>query len=382
MIRAAVIGAAGYTGAELIRWLLGHPGFEVVAISSDTDGGKQLSALYPALLKKSQLTFVKHSEALACDGTDVAFLATPHTVALTMAPALLGRGIAVIDLSADFRLKNAKEYEQWYQAAHMAPDLLEHAVYGLPEINRGILRAKADVWHGGQKADVWHDGQKTAALDAASGEDGKAVLPPLVANPGCYPTATVLAAAPALSAGLHDSNTPIIINAISGVSGAGRKASAVTHFCSVSDDLVAYGVTTHRHTPEIAQVFSDVAGYATKVIFTPHLAPLKRGMISTVVVPLKNGVDKAAIERAYTDAYADEPFVALLPSGLMPHSASVIGTNNAQLGIAYNAATHSLITSCAIDNLGKGAASQAVQNANILFGFKETEGLDGVPSLL
>ncbi|MCL2757201.1 MAG: N-acetyl-gamma-glutamyl-phosphate reductase [Coriobacteriia bacterium] len=379
MIRAAVIGASGYTGAEAARLLMGHPGFELVAASSDSDTGKPLSALYPALLglttkgakeQLSALILIKHEDALACEDIELAFLAVPHTVACKMAPKLLKRGVAVIDLSADFRLNDAQVYEQWYQAQHTAPELLEHAVYGLCEFNRTALQEKAARWHENKMG-------------------SEHVLPPLVANPGCYPTATTLAIAPALCFGLMDPNAPVIINAISGVSGAGRKATATTHFCSASDDLVAYGVASHRHTPEIQQVLSGLADCELKVVFTPHLAPLKRGMVSTVVVSLAPelaasgaGEVTAHITKAYTDTYADEAFISVLAAGTMPHSASVMGTNNAQVGFAYDARSKCLIASCAIDNLGKGATTQAIQNANIIFGFAETAGLDRLGTLV
>ena len=367
MIRAVVIGAAGYTGAETVRWLLGHPSFELVAASSDSDAGSPLSALYPGLMGKSDLSFATHEDALACAGIRVVFLAVPHTVALSMVPTLMQRGIAVIDLSADFRLKDAQEYEQWYQTPHTAKDLLEHAVYGLPEINRATLIESSKAWNN----------------QMSSTKSNKAtVLPPLVANPGCYPTASVLAIAPALSAGLVVGEAPIIINALSGVSGAGRKATVTTHFCSASDDLTAYGVTVHRHTPEIIQALSAISGQSVSAVFTPHLVPLKRGMLATAVLPLSPGVGVDIIEKTYAKAYEHEPFVSVLPFGSMPHSSSVRGTNNAQVGIAYDARAQSLVVSCAIDNLGKGAASQAIQNANIIFGLPETEGLDGLGTLV
>ncbi|MCL1890898.1 MAG: N-acetyl-gamma-glutamyl-phosphate reductase [Coriobacteriia bacterium] len=368
MVRAAVIGASGYVGAETVRWLLSHPNFELVVASSEADAGKPLGALYPALLQagSKDLVLVAHSEAMTGIDFDVAFLAVPHTAAFAIAPSLLERGIAVVDLSADFRLKDAATYEQWYEVAHTAPELLDHAVYGLPELNRLELK---------EKVQAWQEGMGGPAGDKHS-------LPPLVANPGCYPTATALACAPALKAGLHAKNAPIIVNAISGVSGAGRKATQTTHFCSASDDLCAYGATSHRHTPEIAQTLSGVAEHELKVVFTPHLAPLKRGMVSTVVLPLAKELSaaeaKAALEQAYAEAYSNEPFVSLLLFGTMPHSSSVAGTNYAQVGCAYDAHSHSLVASCAIDNLGKGAAGQAIQNANILFGFDETQGLDAV----
>jgi N-acetyl-gamma-glutamyl-phosphate reductase len=368
MIRTAVIGAAGYTGIETVRWLLAHPSFKLVAASSEQDAGKPLAFLYPSLCGHTKLCFSSHADALAQAELQLVFLAVPHTVAMTMAATLLARNVAVVDLSADFRLKDAASYAQWYDAEHCAPELLPHAVYGLPEVNRAVLRAQAESWQ-----------DATAAITTTA---KTASMPPLVANPGCYPTATTLAIAPALAAGLVNTTSPVVVNAISGVSGAGRNSTAATHFCSVSDDLCAYGATTHRHTPEIAQVLSDLAGRALHVIFTPHLAPLKRGMVSTVVAPLCVSANVDALKEAYAQAYTDEPFVHLLPSGTMPHSAAVAGGNHAQVGIAYDAATHSLVASCALDNLGKGAASQAIQNANIIFGLPETEGLDTLVPLV
>jgi N-acetyl-gamma-glutamyl-phosphate reductase len=266
-----------------------------------------------------------------------------------MAPALLDAGVNVFDLSADFRLKDPAVFEHWYGAEHTAPELLSKAVYGLPELYRSqIVQA------------------------------GK---PALIACPGCYPTASALAAAPALAAGLT-TPAPVVINAISGVTGAGRKATATTHYCSVDENVNAYGVTTHRHTPEIAQTFSIEAGRAVSVVFTPHLAPLKRGLLATATIALQAGVDAEVLEVAYLTAYSDEPFVRLLPAGTMPRTESVVGSNCAHVGIAYDAPTNTLVASCAIDNLGKGAAAQAIQCANVVFGFKETVGLTAIPPVV
>ncbi|MDR2108251.1 MAG: N-acetyl-gamma-glutamyl-phosphate reductase [Coriobacteriales bacterium] len=358
MIRTAVIGAAGYTGIELVRWLCAHPAFELTLASSDGEAQKRLDALYPALLGVTEKSFVPHAavlEAAANGELQLAFLAVPHTAAMDLAPTLLAKGATVIDLSADFRLQDAALYEQWYGVAHRAPELLKRAVYGLVELNRAAL----------------HD----AAAQRAAGTAA------LVANPGCYPTASALAAWPALQAGLA-AEGPLVINAISGVSGAGRKPTQTTHFCSASDDLAAYGATTHRHTPEIAQTLSAVAERPLTVIFTPHLAPLVRGMVSTVVIPLQPGVALEECRQAYLAACADQPFLQLLEPGQMPHSAAVAGTNNAHIGIAFDGASNSLVASCAIDNLGKGAAAQAVQSANLLFGLPEDSGLKGVAAVV
>jgi N-acetyl-gamma-glutamyl-phosphate reductase len=374
MYRIAVIGAAGFTGAEVVRLVLGHPEFELVAASSDSDAGKRLAAVYPFFEGRTELTFVPHQEVLDAVGgsagadaasapsdIDLVFLAVPHTVSMQMAPALLAGGVSVVDLSADFRLHEAWIFEKWYGTAHTAPELIKRAVYGLPEVYREQLLAAA----------------------TRRAETGEAAL---VANPGCYPTASTLAALPVLQAGLANAGDIVVINAISGVSGAGRASTPTTQFCLANENLNAYGAVTHRHTPEIVQTLSHIAGYKVDLQFTPHLAPVNRGMISTVAVRLSELAaeeqDAQSIWQLYADAYAEEPFVQLLGAGIMPKSASVTGGNHAQVGVAYDAYTRMVVASCAIDNLGKGAASQAVQNANIVLGLDETTGLATAGMLL
>jgi len=351
IMKAAVIGAAGYAGIELVRYLLGHPGFELVAATSNGDAGRPLAQLYPALLGRTGLAFTTHESVVDAGAPccDVAFLAVPHTAALAMAPALLRRGCTVIDLSADFRLTSPAVYEQWYGTPHTEPGLLAHAVYGLPELNRAQLAALA-----------MQDADK----------------PVLVASPGCYPTASALAAAPAFAAGLVDAEAPVVINAISGVSGAGRTPTMGTQYCGANEDVHAYAATTHRHTPEIEQTLSRVAGMPVTVSFTPHLAPLTRGLVATATLRLAAGATLQGVERAYAQAYGDEPFVRVLPTGAMPQTSAVAGTNKAQVGIALDARAGVLVASCAIDNLGKGASAQAIQSANIVYGFDETSGLE------
>ena len=349
--RVAVVGASGYTGIELVRYLLGHPGFDLVAAVSDTHAGQKMSELYPTMIGRTNMVFSSMSQLAALKDLDLAFLAVPHTAALALAPDLLSRGVNVIDLSADFRLNDAQVYEQWYQHRHTAPELLSEAIYGLPELNRCKL------------------------LDAHQ-QQLYTRQPMLVASPGCYPTASALACAPALAAGVLDSNQPIIVNAISGASGMGRKATEASLFMTVNENLTAYGVATHRHTPEIEQVFSQEAGYPVTVQFTPHLAPLTRGMVSTATMFALPGVTQVVIDAVYATAYADEPFVQLLSGGQMPRSDSVMGTNQAQVGVVMDTRTGLLIASCAIDNLGKGASAQALQSANVIFDFPETLGLE------
>lgn len=348
-IKAGVVGAAGFAGVEAVRLLLGHPEFELVAITSSELAGTRLADAYPAFEGVSDLRFLAHDDA-ALDGCDVVFLAVPHTAALKSAPGFIERGISVIDLSADFRLKDAGTYEAWYKVPHTQPGLLARAAFGLPELTGDELAR--------------------AARERAEG------TPALVACAGCYPTATSLAAAPAVRAGFVRDDAPIVVDAVSGVTGAGKKASQRTHFCFADANVEAYGVGTHRHTPEIEQIL----GAPGRVVFTPHLAPLGRGLLSTVTLPLAADAprDIDAYVRLYRDAYAESPFVTVLDAGKQPRTASVAGTNRAHIGLALNEPAHALVATGAIDNLGKGAAGQAVQCANIVFGLPQDAGLAGV----
>lgn len=338
MIPVAIIGAAGYAGAELMRLLVGHPEFEPVVVTSDADAGRRVADLYPALTG-SDLVFERHDAGSIADRAEVAFLAVPHTAAMAVAPGLLGAGLSVIDASADFRLRDADVFERWYDAKHTAPELLAAAVYGLPEL--------------------WRDPIVGARL---------------VACPGCYPTATLLAAAPAIRAGLVSSSR-VIVDAISGVSGAGRSATATTHFVAASESVAAYKVASHRHAPEIAQGLGDLGLDAPRVTFTPHLAPLSRGLLSTVYLELAAGADLARVHAAYDAAYADEPFVSVCAPGVQPATGEVRGSNRARVGVAIDSDAGVLIATCAIDNLVKGTSGQAVQCANIALGFDQTTGL-------
>ncbi len=347
MLKAGIVGAAGYAGAELVRIILRHPEFELCVATSNSDEGVALSSLYPAFTGVTDLVYTRHNnpELFSCD---VVFLATPHTVAMKSAPGLLNAGVSVIDLSADYRLRDRATYEAWYKVEHTSPELLAQATFGLPELNRQAI-ADAAQKHAG----------------------GEAVL---VACAGCYPTATSLAAAPVieLSQGI------VVADAISGVSGAGRSATSRTHFVSANENLEAYGVTSHRHTPEIEQIL-NIPG---RLIFTPHLAPASRGLLSTVTIQLTEAArlqeTQESIHRRYVSAYADSPFVSVLPLGQQPKTSSVVGTNRAHVGVAYNANAGCVVTTCAIDNIVKGAAGQAVQCANLICGFDETTSLSCV----
>lgn len=345
-IAVGIVGAAGFTGIELVRLLLHHPEFDLTVTTSSELAGEPISHAYPGFAGVTDLLFTPHDDP-ALDACDVVFLAVPHTASLGMVPALVARNATVIDLSADFRLKDPAVYERWYGARHTAVDILEHAVFGLPELFR---------------ADLGRLASERAC--------GASVL---VACAGCYPTATSLAAAPALRAGVAADGL-IVVDAVSGVTGAGKKPTGRTHFCFAYDNVEAYGVGTHRHTPEIEQIL-DISG---RLVFTPHLAPLNRGLLSTVTMPLSPQVlaEHRDIGELYATFYGASPFVQVLPDGTMPKTSSVVGTNAAHIGVTVNESACALIAVCALDNLGKGAAGQALQCANIVCGLPEQCGLE------
>lgn len=346
---AAVIGAAGFAGIELVRLLLEHPDFTLVQATSDANAGERISDQYPAFVGKTDLAFCANAD-LDPSQLDVAFLAVPHTAALATAPKLMDAGVSVVDLSADFRLKDADVYEQWYDTAHTERALLAQAAFGLPEITGSEL--------------------------AQAAERHRAGAPVLVACAGCYPTASSLAAAPLVLGGYAHESAPVIVDAVSGVTGAGKKASQRTHFCFANNDLEAYGIAKHRHTPEIEQILR-IPG---RLVFTPHLAPVNRGILSTVTIQLEAAasLDAAELQRLYEGFYSASPFVSVLPQGSSPRTASVVGTNNAHVSATLNPTTSTVIAVCAIDNLCKGAAGQAVQCANIVFGLPQDAGLTAI----
>ncbi|MBO4353062.1 MAG: N-acetyl-gamma-glutamyl-phosphate reductase [Eggerthellaceae bacterium] len=345
--KAGVVGAAGFAGIEAVRVLAQHPEFDLVAATSNELAGKRIADVYPNFEGVTDLEFVAHDQA-ALDTCDVVFLAVPHTAAIAQAPALVEAGVAVIDLSADFRLKDPAVYEQWYNVEHTATDLLAQAAFGLPELFRDDL-----------------------ANLAAKRAQGEGVL---VGCAGCYPTATSLAAAPAIRAGLAGQGV-IVADAVSGVSGAGKKATERTHFCFADENLEAYGVAKHRHTPEIEQIL----GIPGRLVFTPHLAPLDRGLLSTVTIPLgENETTQQQLDELYVDFYKDDELVSVLVGGAQPKTASVAGTTRAHIAVVLNKHANVIVATCAIDNVGKGAAGQAVQCANIVFGLPETCGLQSI----
>lgn len=350
--KAVVFGASGFAGIELVRILTAHPDFDLECVVSDSYQGTPVSELYPSFIGRTDLVY-QTAESVDPTKFDVAFLAVPHTGALSLAPNLIEGGCTVVDLSADFRLKDPDVYELHYQTAHTAKDLLAQAAFGLPELfPEGLEELKFS-----------HDG-------------GNAVL---VACAGCYPTATSLASAPAIRAGFMQSGSILVADAISGVTGAGKKPSARTHFCNANESVEAYGVHTHRHTPEIEQIL----GLDHNLVFTPHLAPLNRGLLSTVTIQLADAVksvgkmplNSAAMVEMYRDFYKGSPFVEVLSAGEQPKTSSVAGSNNAQIGLSVSETSRTIVATCAIDNLCKGAAGQAVQCANIVFGLDQSAGL-------
>lgn len=354
MVRAGVVGATGYAGAELVRILCGHPDMELTRVTSTKEAGTPISDVYPGLAGVCDLVLVAPDVADLAAACDVVFLAVPHKASLGMTPALVAARLAVVDLSADYRLADAAVYERWYDTPHTSPELLARAVYGIPELNRAEVAA-------------------LHALPAAE--------PRIVANPGCYPTASTLAAAPLLRAGLLAEGATVIVDAISGVSGAGKGCTAKTHFCNADEAVSAYGVGGHRHLPEIAQNYARLAGREVPVVFTPHLGPLKRGILATVYVPLARACTPGELQALYENMYANEPFIHVMAAGRQPSTASVAGSERVHVAVALDPRANMAIATCAIDNLVRGAAGQAVQNANLLCGLREQAGLD-VPAPL
>ncbi len=338
-VRVAIAGASGYTGAELLRLLVQHPGVRVAALTAETHANQPISHVFPSLRRFVDLTCIPLDPARLAADADFVFLALPHKASMTVAPALLERGVRVLDLSADFRLKDAAAYPAWYGLTHDAPQLLKDAVYGLPEI------------HG------------KAITDAR-----------LIAVPGCYPTSAILGLAPLLRGGLIDAGT-IVIDSISGVSGAGRKPELGTHFSEVNESLKAYGVAKHRHTPEIEQELSTLAGTTVAVTFTPHLAPLTRGILTTITARLARPQTTTELVHAYHEFYGGRPCVRVLDEGALPQTKYVLHSNLCDIGVVSDPRTGRVVVISAIDNLVKGASGQAVQCFNLMAGFEETAGL-------
>ncbi len=342
MIKVGVVGGTGYTGVELLRLLSRHPEVELVAITSRGDAGMAVADMFPSLRRRVDLKFVTPQEA-RLEACDAVFFATPNGIAMQQAAQLVGAGVRVIDLAADFRIRDIAEWQKWYGMEHAAPELVAEAVYGLPELNREQIR-------------------------------GARVL----ANPGCYPTAVQLGFLPLIEAGLID-NAHLIADVKSGVSGAGRKAEIHTLLPEAADSFKAYGVAGHRHLPEIRQGLSLVAGESVGLTFVPHLTPMIRGIHATLYGRIKPDVDLPDVQALFEKRYEAEAFVDVMPAGSHPETRSVRASNLCRIAVHRPQGGDTLVVLSVIDNLVKGAAGQAVQNLNIMFGFDEEAGLDIVP---
>ncbi len=341
MIKVGIVGGTGYTGVELLRLLAQHPHVELRAITSRGDAGRAVADMFPSLRGRIALSFAdpKAADLEACD---LVFFATPNGIAMGQARALLDAGVRVIDLAADFRIKDIAVWEKWYGMKHAAPELVSEAVYGLPEANRAQIRPAR-----------------------------------LVANPGCYPTAVQLGFLPLVESGLVDGDH-LIADAKSGVSGAGRKAEVHSLFSEASDSFKAYGAPGHRHLPEIRQGLSIAAGKAVGLTFVPHLTPMIRGIHATLYARVTREADFQAL---YESRYTEEPFVDVLPFASHPDTRSVRAANICRIALHRPQGGDTLVVLSVIDNLVKGAAGQAVQNMNIMFGFDECAGLTQIPVL-
>ena len=341
MIKVGIVGGTGYTGVELLRLLAGHPNAELTAITSRSEKGKPVSALFPNLRGIVELVFSEPTIANLKD-CDVVFFATPHGVAQGLVPEILAAGIRVIDLSADFRIRDIDIWEKWYAQEHAAPDLVAQAVYGLPEFNRSAIKAAK-----------------------------------LIACPGCYPTSVQLGLKPLLESGAIDVSD-IIANSASGVSGAGKQANVANLLSEISDSFKAYGASGHRHQPEIEQGLADMAGEPVGLTFVPHLLPIIRGIHTTLYVDLKQDIDVQAL---FEQHYASEPFVDVLEPDSYPETRTVRGSNSCRIALHRPGNGTKLVILVVEDNLTKGASGQAVQCMNIMFSLDETAGLT-MPALM
>ncbi len=341
MITVGIVGGTGYTGVELLRILLQHPEVSIQAITSRKETGMAVAELFPSLRGRIALKFCDPADA-KLDKCNVVFFATPNGIAMQQTRVLLDAGVRVIDLAADFRLKDVSEWEQWYGIPHACPDLVAEAVYGLPEVNRDKIKVAR-----------------------------------LVANPGCYPTAVQLGFLPLIETGIVDTDH-LIADVKSGVSGAGRNAEVHTLFAEASDNFKAYGVPGHRHLPEIKQGLSNIAARSIGLTFVPHLTPMIRGIHATLYARLTADVDLHAL---YENRYANEPFLDVLPAGSHPETRSVRGSNFCRIAVHRPQGGDTVVVLTVTDNLVKGAAGQAVQNMNLMFGYPETLGIDHIAQL-
>jgi N-acetyl-gamma-glutamyl-phosphate reductase len=339
MVKASVIGATGYAGQELVRILAGHPMVTLTGLGVQNYEGKRFSEVYPHFRGIVDQVCVHVRDPALLEEPDVVFLAMPHGYSASLAKEALARRKKVVDLGADFRLRDGEQYTRWYQKPAPEADLLARAVYGIPELHRDAIARTA-----------------------------------LLANPGCYPTTVILGLAPLLETGRADPDS-IIADSKSGVSGAGRGASLGTHFSEITENFSVYGLPAHRHTPEMEQELSRICGRNLTISFIPHLVPMVRGMLSTIYVRLTGKWTQESLHALYAGRYAGEPFVRVRPSGEYPRTKEVRGSNMCDLGVYYNEDKNMAVIVSVIDNLGKGASGQAVQNMNLMFGLEETAGL-------
>ena len=343
MIKVGIIGATGYAGSELVRILLGHKDVEIKWYGSRSYIDKKYASIYQNFFQLVDANCMDDNMEVLADQVDVIFTATPQGLCASLVNEEILSKVKIIDLSADFRIKDVKVYEEWYKLDHKSPQFIEEAVYGLCEINR---------------------------------EDVKKAR--LVANPGCYTTCSILTCYPLVKEGIIDPNT-IIVDAKSGTSGAGRGAKVDNLFCEVNENMKAYGVATHRHTPEIEEQLGYACGEKITINFTPHLVPMNRGILATAYASLKKDVTYEEVKAIYDKYYADEKFVRVLEKDVCPQTKWVEGSNYVDVNFKIDPRTNRIIMMGAIDNLVKGAAGQAVQNMNLMFGLKESEGLELVP---
>lgn len=342
VIRVTVLGASGYAGAELLRLLVRHPNAEIVAVGAAKAEGETVGSLYPHLAPIAGMRFEALGAEEVAGRADMAFLALPHGESMSIVPRLLEAGVRVVDLGGDFRL-NAEQYPEWYGFDHAAPEWLAKAVYGLPELFADTIRGSA-----------------------------------LVANPGCYPTAVALAVVPCLRAGLIEP-TGVVVDAKSGLSGAGRTPGSGTHFSHADGSVRPYKAGgVHQHTPEIERVLEMAAGAVASVTFVPHLVPMTRGVLVTCYARVARSAEAPDLLAALSETYGGSPFVRVLDEGELPDTKRVLGSNAVELGAAVDARTETAVLVGAVDNLVKGAAGQAIQNLNLMYGFPETAGLDAL----
>lgn len=336
MVKVGILGAAAYTSLELIKILLRHSGVEVSYLAARRDGNPEIAEIFPVLADRLDVRCSHLDNDAIPDDIGFVFVTLPPTVAMKYTPAIVARGVKVVDLSADYRFRDGEIYERYYKAKHSDPDGIRDAVYGLPELFRDEVRAAA-----------------------------------LVANPGCYPTGAILGLAPLLMNGMV-SGADIIVDSKSGVSGAGREPTETTHYCERNENIEAYKIGNHRHTPEICHILQRITGSAASVIFTPHLIPMNRGMLNTIYARVERGVSVDAVTDVFCGLYGDEPFVRLRRGGVS-RVVDVVNTNCCD--IAFEVVDGRIIVVSCIDNLVKGASGQAVQNMNLMLGFDETEAL-------